>query len=83
MSSIPRIFLISLAFLVAARASAGDLRHVEDATLRSVFFIDDKEGWIVGDEGVILHTIDAGKNWERQPTGLRASLRSVHFFDPF
>lgn len=57
-------------------------RHVEDATLRSVFFLDDKEGWTVGDEGVILHTLNGGKTWHRQPTGLRSSLRSVHFLSP-
>jgi photosystem II stability/assembly factor-like uncharacterized protein len=80
----PQILGISLAILlVGVRAHGGDLRHVEDATLRSVFFIDDKEGWIAGDEGVILHTIDGGKHWERQATGVRASIRSVCFLDPF
>ena len=84
MRSLSRIPLITLALLaVAASASASDdLRHVDDATLRSVFFIDHKEGWVVGDEGVILHTLNGGKTWHRQPTGLRSSLRSVHFLTP-
>lgn len=69
--------------LIATLAFASDVRHVEDASLRSVFFIDPQEGWIVGDEGIILHTIDGGKRWERQPTGTRASLRSVQFLTPF
>src|SRR6187401_1244679 len=75
------VSLVLLTF--AAPAFASDLRHVEDASLRSVFFIDHQEGWIVGDEGVSLHTIDGGKGWERQPTGTRASLRSVQFMSPF
>jgi photosystem II stability/assembly factor-like uncharacterized protein len=62
---------------------AADTRHYEDATLRSVHFPDEREGWAVGDEGVIWHTIDAGKSWERQPSGTRASLRSVYFVDPY
>jgi len=37
----------------------------------------------VGDDGVVWHSIDAGNNWERQPTGVRASLRSVHFLNPY
>lgn len=78
-----RLIAILLTIIVAVPVRAADLRHMEDATLRSVFFIDDKEGWIAGDEGVILHTIDGGKTWERQATGVRASLRSVHFLDPF
>lgn len=78
-----RKYLIPALLLCATPAFATDLRHVEDASLRSVFFIDPQEGWIVGDEGVILHTIDGGKRWERQPTGTRASLRSVQFLTPF
>jgi len=65
-----------------APTSASDLRHVEDATLRSIYFIDNSEGWAVGDEGLILHTLDGGKNWQRQPTGVRGSLRSVQFLTP-
>jgi photosystem II stability/assembly factor-like uncharacterized protein len=84
MRSRSRILLITLAFFTLAEsASTSDqLRHVDDATLRSVFFIDHKEGWVVGDEGVILHTLNGGKTWHRQPTGLRSSLRSVHFLTP-
>jgi len=76
--------IVSLVLLsLAAHSSAQSIqRHVEDATLRSVYFIDNKEGWVCGDEGVILHTVDAGRTWERQPTGVRASLRSVHFLTP-
>lgn len=59
---------------------AADLRFFDDAALHDIQFVDEKEGWAVGDDGVVLHTIDGGKNWERQATGVRASLRSVHFF---
>ena len=76
----PHILAFTFAILgPAARVHAGDLRHPEDASLRAVFFIDHKEGWIVGDEGVILHTLNGGKTFERQPSQTRASLRSVHF----
>src|SRR5438105_2346963 len=78
-----RITVISLALLFAQRVAVGEVRHVEDATLRSVHFIDAQEGWVVGDEGVILHTIDGGRRWERQPSDTRGSLRSVHFLTPF
>src|SRR5262249_39161874 len=64
-------------------ARAEGPRHYEDAPLRAVQMVDDKEGWAVGDEGVVLHTIDGGKCWERQPTGVRASLRSLCFLSPF
>lgn len=84
MRAFPRIIAISLAlWVVTQRARADEISHVEDATLRSVHFIDAQEGWVAGDDGVILHTIDGGRHWERQATGTRASLRSVHFLTAF
>jgi photosystem II stability/assembly factor-like uncharacterized protein len=67
----------------SALATGAEPRHLDDACLRAVQFVDDNEGWAVGDDGVILHTIDAGRNWERQPSGVNASLRSVHFQSPY
>src|SRR5207248_6358098 len=57
---------------------AADTRFHEDAALHAVQFIDAEVGWAVGDEGVIWKTINGGKTWERQPSGTRASLRSLH-----
>lgn len=34
--------------------------------LTSVYFADDKNGWAVGHDSLILHTSDAGANWEMQ-----------------
>src|SRR5690348_15299083 len=80
----PRHFLGLLAgALCVSAAGAADLRNFDDAALHAVQFVDLSEGWAVGDDGVIWHTIDGGRNWERQPTGVRASLRSVHFLDPY
>jgi photosystem II stability/assembly factor-like uncharacterized protein len=45
--------------------------------------VDAREGWVVGDEGVVLHTIDSGQTWEAQPTGCRAALQSLHFLNPY
>jgi photosystem II stability/assembly factor-like uncharacterized protein len=69
-----------LCFLaVAGPARATDLRFMEDATLHAIQFVNADEGWAVGDEGVVLRTVDGGKTWDRQPTGTRASLRSLCF----
>jgi photosystem II stability/assembly factor-like uncharacterized protein len=69
--------------LLAPKAWAGDLRNFADAPLHAVQFVDANEGWAVGDEGAVWHTIDGGRTWERQPTGVRASLRSLHFLNPY
>ncbi len=79
-----RLTFVSLALgALFAPAAVADFRHYDDASLRAVQFVDRDEGWAVGDEGVIWHTIDGGRNWERQPSGVRASLRSVHFLTPY
>lgn len=54
-----------------------------DAGIHAIQFIDQSEGWAVGDDGVVWHSIDAGKTWERQKSGTRASLRGVHFLTPY
>jgi photosystem II stability/assembly factor-like uncharacterized protein len=78
------IHVICIALATATASQAADLRYMDDVTLRAVQFVDQgKEGWAVGDEGVILHTIDGGCSWERQATGVRGSLRSLAFLTPY
>src|SRR5438445_5875175 len=80
-----RPFLVALALsaISGLAARAGDLRNFEDAALHAVQFVDENEGWTVGDEGVVWHTINGGQTWERQPTGTHGALRSLHFLDPY
>lgn len=73
-----------LALLALAPAAEAQVpAAVADAAVRAVQFVDEAEGWAVGDDGVIWHSIDGGANWERQKTGSRASLRAVHFLTPY
>src|SRR5260370_18539952 len=79
----PVLGALLLGALLAPAARAADLRYFDDAALHAIQFIDANEGWAVGDEGVVWHTIDGGRTWERQPTAARASLRSVQFLNPY
>jgi photosystem II stability/assembly factor-like uncharacterized protein len=74
---------LTLSAALGTTAAAAEVRHVDDAALHAVQFVDANEGWAVGDEGVVWHTIDGGKTWDRQATGVRASLRSVQFLNPY
>lgn len=47
--------------------------------LYDIYFVDDEWGWIVGENGVILHTTDGGKTWALQRGGWLAPLFSVYF----
>ena len=67
--------------LAVPTLQAAPVEHPGDAVLHGVFFVDAKEGWAVGDDGVIRHSIDGGKSWESQVSGTQASLRGVYFLD--
>jgi len=53
-------------------------------TLTSVAFIDDKTGWAVGHDTLILHTTDGGETWVKQFGGGESdnALLSVFFKSP-
>ncbi len=53
------------------------------ATLNSVTFTSDQEGWIAGHWGVILHTEDGGETWstQRQDLTVDQPLFSIYFAD--
>ncbi|MFN7197770.1 MAG: YCF48-related protein, partial [Hylemonella sp.] len=45
------------------------------------FFLDAQTAWSVGDNGEIFKTVDGGKTWLRQHSGLRSRLLAVGFAD--
>ncbi len=51
----------------------------ENYNLNGVFFTDSLTGWIVGDEGTILHTTN-GTDWNSQ-SGSTHNLRDIFFVD--
>jgi photosystem II stability/assembly factor-like uncharacterized protein len=77
------LLITLLAAAILAGSGLAAERHFEDAALHAVQFVDPQEGWAIGDEGAIWHTINAGQTWERQPSGVVASLRSVWFLNPY
>ena len=53
-----------------------------ETPVRAVHFVDDGEGWAVGDQGAIFHSVDGGESWERQESGTDyTDLRDVFFVD--
>ncbi|WP_019620085.1 WD40/YVTN/BNR-like repeat-containing protein [Amphritea japonica] len=43
------------------------------STLTSSFFVDEQQGWVVGHDGVVLHSRDGGLNWTKQLDGHEAN----------
>lgn len=81
MSRIPPT--LALILVLAVVSTAAPPPSYEDAALRAVQFVDDREGWAAGDDGAIWHSIDGGQSWERQKSGTRATLTGIHFLTPY
>ena len=52
-----------------------------DAHLHDLSFVDNKNGWAVGDRGVILRTTDGGRRWRRLASPVECPLYAVHFIN--
>lgn len=52
-----------------------------EVDFRDVYFSDAKNGWIIGDKGMIIHTSDGGKNWETLNSGTDVRLNRIQFTD--
>lgn len=80
--------IAAMACLLLAVWMSGPLRaappaNFDDAPIHAIQMVDRTEGWAVGAEGVIWHTIDGGQHWERQPSGVRGTLYGLHFVTPY
>ncbi len=59
-----------------ARQSSGSL-----AWLHAVFFLDERRGWAVGGNGVLIATEDGGVSWRARPRPTEDTLHDVYFTD--
>ncbi len=53
------------------------------STLTAVYFADVKDGWAVGHDGIILHTVNGGEWWEKVNAEIESgtSYLDVYFID--
>ena len=49
--------------------------------LYDIDFVDLQNGWVVGDSGIILHTVDGGESWEHQTCSTKEIIGAVDFVD--
>ena len=47
--------------------------------LTGVYFLDANSGWVVGRDGIILHTTNSGVDWSSRDSGVDENLNSVCF----
>lgn len=52
-----------------------------DQDLNTVFFLDNKRGWIGGDNGFLSRTEDGGHSWIKQTVQTNAAINDIYFRD--
>ena len=73
------IFLVAMFIMKSAMAQWVTVYSGLTADLLDVHFPSHDTGFIVGDNGKILRTVDAGSTWSNRPSGTNAGLTSVFF----
>ena len=53
-----------------------------ETTLTDIYFLDKKNGWAVGQQGMIVGTKNGGKRWDVQTSKVGNWLKGVHFVSP-
>ena len=74
-------YLIFLLMLLTSKLIFPQWYSGTTADLRGVWFADSLKGWACGDSGIVLHTSNGGKQWERQNSFVSAKLEDVFFLD--
>ncbi len=49
--------------------------------LNTVYFLDNKRGWVGGDKGFLSHTEDGGHSWVNQLVQTTAAINDIYFRD--
>lgn len=76
------ILLFAILFIgIIANAQWTQLNTGTTENLNSIHFINDTVGFVAGNEGTILKTIDGGSNWNDIYTLNTASFYSIHAID--
>jgi photosystem II stability/assembly factor-like uncharacterized protein len=71
------ILILCICFLPTILYS--QINPLLDSNLRDIFFIDEDYGWVVGSNGVIIRTTNAGENWIGNNTPYNEYYASVFF----
>jgi photosystem II stability/assembly factor-like uncharacterized protein len=80
----PSLFLIFFVLSFSGRAQDLETMHwitprPNGNDLNRIIFTDNKNGWIVGNQGTILHSSDGGFVWTQVPSGTTDHLNGITF----
>lgn len=76
------LFLIAVAFSGKAQQGWTATRAgLAGRDLNTIFFLDNKRGWVGGDGGFLARTDDGGTSWVRQPVDTPDAVNDIYFRD--
>lgn len=78
------VILILWTLIVSASAQVGWIPtriNTGGNDLNTVYFLDEKRGWVGGDNGFLSRTDDGGSSWVRQSVGTTAAINDIYFRD--
>src|SRR5215203_5446097 len=75
------IFLLCLFCFQAVKAEWVKQNSGTLSWLQTVYFLNEKTGWIGGSGGTFLETTDGGKNWDKLRNFTSDTIRQVYFTD--
>lgn len=80
--------LVALVFLLvivtpsqAQQGWVGTRIAPPDQDLNAVYFLDNKRGWVGGDNGFLSRTDDGGQSWIRQNVQTEGAINDIYFRD--
>lgn len=79
-----KFFFTIVLLLLGFHSVKAEWRRLESGTLawlHSIYFLDEKKGWISGSQGAFLTTGDGGKTWRQTAKFTGDTIRDVYFSD--
>ncbi|MES2767230.1 MAG: YCF48-related protein [Bacteroidota bacterium] len=76
-----KILFAALVFILSGMAAHAQWTRLDlpSGSYRDIFFSAEKTGFLVGDSGMVLKTMDDGVTWRKIDVGVKSNLKSVHF----
>lgn len=75
------VFLLVAAPVMSQQGWVATRVAPADQDLNAVYFLDDKMGWIGGDNGFLSRTQDGGQTWIKQAVQTTAAINDIYFRD--
>ena len=81
MKALNVILLVTLVSVLLAGCVTQEITRKADweTDFYDIHFVNHRYGWIVGDNGLIVHTKDGGQTWRQQATEIEGDFNAVYF----